>query len=70
VENGDVAIQVKLGPQVAGRDHSKSPISSISENLEASVAVGKKGKALFKRLIHAAICLVVHSTGLNIFLFI
>jgi hypothetical protein len=29
---------------------------------EASIAVGKKGKALFKWLIEAAICLVVNST--------
>jgi hypothetical protein len=38
--------------------------------LEASVAVGEKGKALFKWLIEAAICLVVNYTGLTIFLFI
>jgi len=59
-----------LALQVTGRDHSNNPMSSTSENLEASVALGKKGKELFKQLIDAAIYLVVNSTGLNIFLFI
>jgi hypothetical protein len=42
----------------------------LAVNLDASIPVGKRGKVLFKKLIDAAICMVVDSESLNIFLFI
>jgi hypothetical protein len=63
VKSGDVAIQVKLGPPSSWKRPFQMPNKFNSENLEASVAVGKKGKAFFRWLIEAAICLVLNSTG-------
>jgi hypothetical protein len=70
VESGDVAIHVKLGPPSSWKRPFQKAYKFNFWKLGGFCCSGKKGKALFKRLIEAAISLVVNSTGLNIFLFI
>ena len=56
--------------QTGGSDHSKRPTISASENFEARVPPGNKGRQLLIQVIAAAVFCVLRSDGLKKFLVI